>query len=103
MIGRGKASGPSSDDSETSRSPTVREIANEFEGIYQRTWTRMGAIPPVNYRRLARGTNSDDEHSAIAESQSSSSFIGHESFTHMAEYSEDLSKRVAEQDAMLKL
>ncbi|ONK77795.1 uncharacterized protein A4U43_C02F10740 [Asparagus officinalis] len=102
MVGRGRSSTLSSDGSETDHSPSVREITNEFEGIYQRTRTRTGAIPPINYQSLARGTNSDDEHSAIAESQSSSSFVGHESFVHMAEHSEDLSKRLDEQEAMLK-
>ncbi|ONK61138.1 uncharacterized protein A4U43_C08F26630 [Asparagus officinalis] len=68
VIGRGKALGPSSEESQRSYSPTVREICDEFEGVYHHTRTRTGTIRSVNYQRLAKGIISDDEHSVIAES-----------------------------------
>ena len=102
MTGRGKISYPSSDESERSHSPTVREICDEFEGVYRHTRSRTGAIRPVNYQRLAKGITTSDEHSAIAESQSSSSVGAQEVSVYMAGNLEDIAKRVNEHHVMLQ-
>jgi len=45
---------------------------------------------------LARGIKASDEHSAIAESQSSNSYIEKETFVFMAETPEEVAKRFDE-------
>jgi len=75
----------------------LKEILIEPEGIYQRTHIRTGAITPVDYNALAKGIEANGEHSAIAESQSSNSYMEKEAFTYMAGTSEEVAKKFEEQ------
>nr|ABD63158.1 hypothetical protein 20.t00010 [Asparagus officinalis] len=102
MIGQGKASHTDSDESQESHPPTVREICDQFEGVYQNTRTRTGAIRPVNYQKLAKRITTSDEHSAIAESQSSSSVGAREVSAYTTGNHEDITKRVDEHHVMLQ-
>jgi len=56
----------------------------------------------MNYNALVRGIEASDEHSAIAESQSSNSYIEKEAFAYMAETPEEVVKRFEEQAKVRK-
>ncbi|XP_020262984.1 uncharacterized protein LOC109838963 [Asparagus officinalis] len=55
----------------------------------------------VNYCKLAKGIASDDEHSAIADSQSSRSIVVHDTLAYMTGGVDDLAKRVDEHHVMI--
>jgi len=59
----------------------LKEILIKPEGIYQCTRIQTGGIAPVDYNLLARGIDIYNEHSAIAESQSSNSYVEKKAFT----------------------
>ena len=87
----------SSEESDVEPSSGLKEILIEPEGIYQCTRIRTGTIAPVDYNILARGIEASDEHSAIAESQSSNSYMEKDILTYMAETPEEMAKRYQEQ------
>jgi len=74
-------------------SSSLKEILIEPEEIYQHTQIPTGAIAPVDYNTLARGIEASDEHSTIAESQSSNSYIEKEDFAFMVRIPKDMGKR----------
>jgi len=73
------------------------ESDTEPEGVYRHTRTRSGAIAPVDYNALARGIEVSELHSAIAESQVSSSFVEKEAFAYMANTPEETTRRLEQQ------
>jgi len=79
------------------RSSGLKKILIEPKRIYKCTQIQTGAITPVDYNLLARGIDINDEHSAIAESQSSNSYKEKGAFTNMANNSEEMAKRFEEQ------
>jgi len=52
---KGKQLALSSEESNAERSPGLKEILIEPEGIYRHTWIQTGIIASVNYNLLARG------------------------------------------------
>lgn len=69
---------------------------SDSDDVYRHTQTE-GTIAPVAYKKLVEGLETDDEHFAIAEFQSSSSLEKNETFTYMAGISDDVAKRLEEQ------
>jgi len=57
----------SSEESDVDRSPDLKDILVEPEGVYRHTRTRMRTIALVDYSLLARKIEVNDEHSAILE------------------------------------
>ena len=80
----------------------MKEVLIEPEGIYRHTQTRTEVIIPVDYKSLAEGTQSNNEHSAIAESQSLNSYAENNTFAYMAGTSEEMGKRFEEQAQVQK-
>jgi len=77
---KGKQLALNSKESDVERSSGLKEILIEPERIHQRTQIKTWAIAPVDYNLMARGININVEHSAIAESQSSNSYVEKEAF-----------------------
>ena len=71
----------------------MKEILIEAEGIYQHTRIWTDAIAPEDYNALIREIEISDEHSAIAESQSSNSYMEKEAFAFIAETLQDMTRR----------
>ena len=74
----------------------------ESKGIYQHTLIQTGAVVPIDYNSLAREIETDDEHSAIVRSHSSSSYRETEAFVYMAEIPEEIAKKFEEQARVQK-
>ena len=92
-----KTSTPNSEEFEAESSPGLKELLSKPEGVYLHTRMREGILKPVDYRHLALGIEIEDEHSAIAGSQSSSSSINNEAFVYMAGSPEEIARRLEEQ------
>src|SRR4051812_17973002 len=60
-----------------------------------RTRSRSGTIRPVNYRALDQGQEKPKEHSAIVDSQSSSSSGGHTVHSLDADMPEEMAQQLA--------
>jgi hypothetical protein len=88
---------PSSEVSDAEYSPGLKEVLIEPEGVYKHTRTRKGVIISVDYKRLTSGVELDDEHSVIADSQTSSSSVNKEVFAYMAGSPEEIAKRFEDQ------
>ena len=86
----------SSEESDVEHFSILKEILVEPEEIYQRTRIQTGVIVQVDYNALAKGIEVSNEHSTIAESQLSNSYIKKEEFTYMAGTPEDVAKRLKE-------
>ena len=97
---KGEAAGHSSEESDVELSLGLKEILIEPEGIYQCTQIRIGTIAPMDYNVLARGIEESDEYSAIAEFQSSNSYMEKKAFAYMVETEEEVAKRFKEQARM---
>ena len=80
---KGKQLAVSSEESDADRSPGLKDVLIESEGVYRHTRTRTGGIAPVDHNLLARGIEVSDEHSAIIKSQSSNSSSGTTAFAYM--------------------
>ena len=104
MVGLGETTGksakktptPNSEESEDESSPGLRELLSKPEGVYLHTCMREGILKPVDYKHVASGIEIEDEHSAIAGSQSSSSSVGNEAFVYMAGSPEEIARRFEE-------
>ena len=75
----------------------LKEILIEPEEIYRNTQIRSRAIALIHYNNLAKGVESNEEHSAIIESHSSNSYVEKESFTYMTSTPEKVSRKFREQ------
>src|SRR4051812_44923637 len=64
-------------DKDTGKQPALEPENSATPGVYMRTRNRSGTIRLVNYRGLEQGQEKPKEHSAIVNSQSSSSSGGH--------------------------
>ena len=81
-------------DKDTGKQPAgARELATP--GVYMRTRSRSGTIRPVNYRALDQGQEKPKEHSAIVNSQSSSSSGGHAVHSLAADTPEEIAQQPA--------
>ena len=94
---KGKQLTVSSEESDVDRSPGLKDILVEPEGVYRHTWARTGTITPVYYSLLARGIEVNDEHSAIIEYQSSNSSTGTTAFSYMAGTPKEVARQFEEQ------
>ena len=94
---KGKQFAFSSEESNTERSSGLKEIMIEPERIYQHTRIRTGGVIPIDYNSLARGIETDDEHSTIVGSHSSNSYMETEAFAYMADIPEEIAKKFKEQ------
>jgi len=94
---KGKQPAISSEESDVDRSPGLKDILVEPEGVHWHTRTYMGAIFTVDYNLLAREIEVNDEHSAIIESQSLNSSSETTAFAYMAKTPEEVAKRFEEQ------
>src|SRR4051812_26904145 len=79
---------------------TGKQLALEPEnsatpGVYMRTRSRSGTIRPANYRALEQGQEKPKEHSAIVDSQSSSSSGGHAVHSLTADAPEEMAQQLA--------
>jgi len=92
----------SSEESDVEPSSGLKEILIEPEGIYQHTRIRTGTITLVIHNALAWEIEVNDEHSAIAESQSFNSYIENEAFVHMVNTPEEFARVQKEQFDMLQ-
>jgi len=93
----GKQLALSSGESDAEYSLGLKEILIEPEGIYGHTRMQTGAITPIDYNNLAKGVESNDEHSAIMESHSSNSYVEKEAFTYMTNTPEEVARKFEEQ------
>jgi len=89
-------SSQSSEESNSERFQRLKGLFEESGGVYKHTRTRTGTIAPVNYRTLSGEDTLDDECSAIAESQSSSSEVASHAFAHMAGTPEEITRKFEE-------
>src|SRR3954462_12275217 len=60
-------------DKDTGKQPVLEPENSATPGVYMCTRSRSGTIRPVNFRALVQGQEKPKEHSAIVDSQSSSS------------------------------
>src|SRR4051812_23525385 len=81
---------------DTSKQP-MPELENSTTMVYVGTRSRSGAACPVNYRALVQGQEKLKEHSAIVESQSSSSSAEREVHFFMATRPEEVAEQLARQ------
>ena len=94
---KGKQLAFSSKESGAEYSSGLKEILIEPKRIYRHTQIRTGAIAPIDYNSLAKGNESNGEHSAIVESHSSNSLVEEEAFAYMAGTPEEIAKKFKEQ------
>src|SRR5436189_6383371 len=82
-------------DKDTGKQPALEPENCTTPGVYMRTRSRSGTIRPVNYRALEQGQEKPKEHSAIVDSQSSSSSGGHAVHSLTADTTEDMTRQLA--------
>jgi len=86
----------SSGESDVELSSGLKEMLVELEGIYQCTRIQTGTISLVDCNALAMGIEASDEHSAIAKSQLSKSYMVKEAFVFMVKTPEEVAKMFEE-------
>src|SRR3954465_14839643 len=77
------------------KQPTLEPEDSATPGVYMRTRNRSGTMRPVNYRALVRGQEKPKEHSAIVDSQSSSSSGEHAVQSFAADTPEEIAQQLA--------
>src|SRR3954467_4913658 len=82
-------------DKDTGKQPALEPENSATPGVYLRTRSRSGTIRPVNYRALAQGQEKPKEHSAIVDSQSSSSSGEHAVQSFAAGTPEEIAQQLA--------
>jgi len=90
----------SSEESNVEYFSGLKKIPVETEEIYQSTRMRTGAIALVEYNALAWAIEVSNEHSPIAESQSSNSYMLKEAFAYMVGTPIEMIKRLEKQPRM---
>ena len=86
----------SSEESDADRSPGLKDVLVEPEGVFLHTRTRTGTIAPVDYTLLARGIKVNDEHSAVIKLQSSNSSSETTTFAYMVGTPEEVARQFEE-------
>jgi len=94
---KGKQLAFSSAKLDTERSSGLKEVLIKPKGIYWHIQIRTEAVVPIDYNSPARGTETDDEHSAIVGSHSSNTYRETESFAYMADISKEINWKFEEQ------
>src|SRR5438270_2907418 len=82
-------------DKDTGKQPAPEPENSATPGVYMRTRNRSGTIRPVSYRALEQGQEKPKKHSAIVDSQSSSSSGGHAVHSLTADTSEEMAHQLA--------
>src|SRR5436853_1299792 len=82
---------------DTGKQPVSEPEGSTTPGVYQGTRSRSGALRPVNYRALAQAQEQPKDHSAIAESQSSSSSGERAVYSFAANTPEEVARLLAQQ------
>src|SRR3954469_7299130 len=82
-------------DKDTGKQPVLESENSATPGVYMRTGSRSGTIRPVNYRALEQGQEKPKEHSAIADSLSSSSSGKHAVHSLAADTPEEMAQQLA--------
>src|SRR3954465_10334382 len=82
-------------DKDTGRQPALEPENSATPGVYLRTRSRSGTIRHVNYRALVQGQEKPKEHSAIVDSQSSSSSGEHAVHSFAADTPEEIAQLLA--------
>src|SRR5436853_4115402 len=82
---------------DTGKQPVAEPEGSATPGVYQGTRSRSGALRPVNYRALAQAQEQPKDHSAIAESQSSSSSGERAVYSFAANTPEEVARLQAQQ------
>src|SRR3954462_1736220 len=82
-------------DKDTGKQPALEPENSATPGVYMRTRSRSGTIKPVNYRTLDQGQQKPKEHSAIVDSQSSSSSGEHAVHSLIADTPEEMAHQLA--------
>src|SRR4051812_13147998 len=82
-------------DKDSGKQPAPEPGNSATPGVYMRTRSPSGTIRPVNYRALEQGQDKPKEHSAIVDSQSSSSSGGHAVHSLAADTPEEMTQQLA--------
>src|SRR5436190_14329059 len=82
-------------DKDTGKQPALEPENSATPGVYMRTRSHSGTIRPANYRALEQGQEKPKEHSAIVDSQSSSSSGGHVVHSLAADTPEEMAQQLA--------
>src|SRR4051812_5442880 len=82
-------------DKDTSKQPALEPENFATPGVYMRTRSHSGTIRPINYRDLEQGQEKPKEHSAIVDSQSSSSSGGHAVHSLATDTPEEMAQQLA--------
>src|SRR3954466_12122667 len=82
-------------DKDTGKQPALEPENFATPGVYMRIRSHSGTIRPVNYRALEQGQEKPREHSAIVDSQSSSSSGGHAVHSLAADTLEEMAQQLA--------
>src|SRR3954465_7117686 len=82
-------------DKDMDKQPALEPENSATPGVNMRTRSRSGTIRPVNYRALEQGQEKPKEHSAIVDSQSSSSSGGHAVHSLAADTPEEMAQQLA--------
>src|SRR3954463_1302933 len=82
-------------DKDTGMQPALEPENSTTPGVYMRTRSRSGTIRPINYRALEQGQEKPKEHSAIVDSQSSSSSSGRAVHSFAADTPEEMAQQLA--------
>src|SRR3954464_2171714 len=82
-------------DKDTGKQPALEPENSATPGVYMRTHSRSGTIRPVNYKALVQGQEKPKEHSAIVDSQSSSSSGKHAVHSLAADTPEEIAQQLA--------
>src|SRR4051812_18461705 len=82
-------------DKDSGKQPALEPDNSATPSVYMRTRSRSGTIRPVNYKALEQGQDKPKEHSAIVDSQSSSSSSGHAVHSFAADTSEEMAQQLA--------
>src|SRR3954462_8606402 len=82
-------------DKDTGKQPALEPENSATPGVYMGTRSHSGTIRPVNYRTLEQGQEKPKEHSAIVDSQSSSSSGGHAIHSFAADSPEKMAQQLA--------
>src|SRR3954468_18384930 len=82
-------------DKDTGKQPALQPENSATPDVFMRTRSRSGTIRPVNYRTLVQGQEKPKEHSAIVDSQSSSSSGEHAVQSFAADTPEEIAQQLA--------
>src|SRR4051812_17166402 len=82
-------------DKDTDKQPALELENSVTPGVYMGTRSRSGTIRPINYRVLEQGQEKPQEHSAIVDSQSSSSYGKHAVHSFVADTPEEMVQHIA--------